>query len=98
LTIRTEPVIIDGGETGGSAPEAPGRYALVSIEDTGTGIAGEIREKIFEPFFSTKEVGKGTGLGLAIVYGIIQEHQGQIDIDTERGRGTIFKIYLPLTE
>jgi signal transduction histidine kinase len=98
LTIRTEPVIIDGGETGNSVPVTSGRYALISLEDTGAGIGGEIREKIFEPFFSTKEVGKGTGLGLAIVYGIIEQHKGHIAVDTERGRGTTFKIYLPLAE
>jgi signal transduction histidine kinase len=98
LTIRTEPAIIDGGRTESSGPVRSGRYALLSVEDMGAGIAEEIREKVFEPFFSTKEVGKGTGLGLAIVYGIIEQHKGFIDVESERGKGTTFKIYLPLAE
>jgi signal transduction histidine kinase len=98
LTIRTEPAIIDVGRTGISGPARSGRYALLSVRDTGAGIAGEIREKVFEPFFSTKEVGRGTGLGLAIVYGIIEQHKGFIDVESERGQGTTFRIYLPLAE
>jgi signal transduction histidine kinase len=98
LTIRTEPAIIEGGETERRALMKPGRYALISVEDTGTGIEEEIKEKIFEPFFSTKEVGKGTGLGLAIVYGIIEQHKGYLDIISEKEKGTTFKIYLPLAE
>jgi signal transduction histidine kinase len=98
LTIHTEPAIIESGRTGSSGPSRSGRYALLSVGDTGAGIAEEIREKVFEPFFSTKEVGKGTGLGLAIVYGIIEQHRGFIDFESERGKGTTFKIYLPLTE
>jgi signal transduction histidine kinase len=98
LTIRTEPAIIDGGRTEISGSIRSGRYALLSVGDTGAGIAEEIREKVFEPFFSTKEVGKGTGLGLAIVYGIIEQHRGFIDVESERGKGTTFKIYLPLTD
>ncbi len=97
LTIRTEPAIIN--DIGGGRPLIqPGRYALVSVEDSGVGIDEEIKEKIFEPFFSTKEVGKGTGLGLAIVYGIIEQHKGYIDIITEKEKGTSFEIYLPLAE
>jgi signal transduction histidine kinase len=98
LTIHTEPAIIDGGRTESRGRSRSGRYALLSVRDTGAGIAEEIREKVFEPFFSTKEVGKGTGLGLAIVYGIIEQHRGFIDVESERGKGTTFKIYLPLTE
>jgi two-component system, cell cycle sensor histidine kinase and response regulator CckA len=70
-------------------------WILVEVEDTGTGIPEHIREKIFEPFFSTKEVGKGTGLGLSTVYGIVKQTEGFIFCDSTVGRGTVFRIFLP---
>lgn len=76
----------------------PGHYALITISDTGTGIPEELKNKIFEPFFTTKEIDKGTGLGLSIVYGIIKQHKGYIDLESQPGHGTTFRIYIPLAE
>jgi PAS domain S-box-containing protein len=73
----------------------PGNFAQLSIRDTGTGIAPEIREKIFDPYFTTKEVGKGTGMGLAMVHGIVQSYGGSVICDSRLGVGTVFRITLP---
>ena len=98
LTITTEPVEIDHEFINEHGFGKEGKYAVMSVTDTGTGMDKETKEKIFEPFFTTKEVGKGTGLGLAMVYGIIRQHEGHINVYSEPGKGTAFRIYLPLTK
>jgi CheY-like chemotaxis protein len=76
---------------------SPGYFVELSISDTGTGITKDVIDHIFEPFYTTKGNGKGTGLGLASVYGTIKDHRGAINIQSELGLGTIFKIYLPVS-
>jgi CheY-like chemotaxis protein len=95
LTIRTHTIVIDAEFRKTHGFGEPGKYALISVEDTGAGIDEQTKAKIFEPFFTTKDVGKGTGLGLAIVYGIIKQHHGYINVYSELNRGTNFRIYLP---
>jgi CheY-like chemotaxis protein len=96
VTIRTERLNlgIESAQAHGSL--SPGMYALMSVSDTGAGMDEKIRERVFEPFFTTKEVGKGTGLGLSIVYGIVKQHEGFIGIESQPGKGTTVKVYLPL--
>lgn len=96
LFIETSRFNIDKGFREVHGYGEPGEYALVAIADTGMGMDENIVKRIFEPFFTTKEVGKGTGLGLSIVYGIVKQHGGYVNVYSEPGKGTTFKMYLPL--
>ncbi len=98
LTVKTCEVTLEDDFVKRHDQEKGGRYALLTVSDCGVGIPDKVRGKIFDPFFTTKDVGKGTGLGLSMVYGIVKQHDGIIEVDTEPGKGTSFKIYLPLIE
>lgn len=94
-TRRLEAASTFGNGDGGLTP---GPCILLSVRDNGLGMSSEVKDRIFEPFFSTKEKGKGTGLGLATVYGIIKQHNGNIEVESEPGSGTIFRVYFPASE
>jgi PAS domain S-box-containing protein len=98
LTIGVENCVIDEQYAGMNVEAKPGRYVKISVTDSGTGIPPEILDKIFDPFFTTKDLNKGTGLGLSTVMGIVKSHEGIINVYSEPGQGTTFKVYLPATE
>ncbi len=98
LTIDTDQIDMEREFIRGHGYGKEGSYAVISVTDSGAGIDKETQDKIFEPFFTTKEAGKGTGLGLSMVYGIIKQHDGYINVYSEPGKGTTFRIYLPLIE
>jgi CheY-like chemotaxis protein len=98
LIIGTEVVEIGKDRAKLDSRMRAGHFACLSVRDTGTGIAPENMSRIFEPFFTTKEVGKGTGLGLATVFGIAEQHQGWVDVSSEAGVGTTFRVFFPLSE
>jgi PAS domain S-box-containing protein len=96
LIIETDTVEMDDEYIKTHGYGKAGKYALMTVTDTGIGMDEETKKKLFEPFFTTKEVGKGTGLGLSTVYGIVKQHNGYINVYSEVGGGTAFKIYLPI--
>ncbi len=97
LTVTAEAVSFTQADAAAYPDLSPGRYVRLSFRDTGAGMPPEIVDRIFDPYFSTKEPHKGTGLGLAVVHGIVRAHEGHITVDSEAGRGAEFRVYLPRT-
>ncbi len=96
LKVQTEIIEVDEAFRNKHGYGVPGKYVLLTVSDTGTGMDEETKKKIFEPFFTTKELDKGSGLGLAVTYGIVKQHGGYIDVETAHEMGTTFKIYIPV--
>ncbi len=98
LTIRLNAELVQVEDPNARVDARPGRHACLTVADTGCGMTEATLKRLFEPFFTTKEVGKGTGLGLSTVRGIVQQHQGWIEVQSALGQGSVFRVYLPLVE
>ena len=96
LSIEARPVELTEADAERNIDAEPGPYVCIHVRDTGTGMPEDVMDKIFEPFYSTKEEGEGTGLGLSTAYSIVQSHDGFIDVDSKEGEGTAFWVYLPV--
>jgi PAS domain S-box-containing protein len=95
LAVETAAVTLDPAFVREHPGSAPGPHVRLTIRDSGTGMAADVLAHLFEPFFTTKEPGRGTGLGLSTVYGIVKQHRGYVDVESEPGRGSTFRIFLP---
>ncbi|MCP3465600.1 ATP-binding protein [Bradyrhizobium sp. CCGUVB23] len=95
LTLQTANRVLDGAGEPGDREMEPGEFVMIAVSDTGHGIPADIRDRVFEPFFTTKGIGRGTGLGLSMVYGFAKQTGGTVAIDSEEGRGTVVKLFLP---
>ena len=98
LTIETKNTIVDEDYCKSNPEAFPGQYVMLAVSDNGSGIEKEVQDQLFDPYFTTKEIGKGTGLGLPTIYGIIKQNKGFVNVYSEPGEGTTFKLYLPSHE
>ena len=96
LSVRLSEVVLEKTDISAGAKLDPGRFIELAVEDTGYGIPADVRDKVFNPFFTTKKRDEGTGMGLSVTHGIVKCFGGQIDFDSQPGKGTIFRVHLPL--